>query len=232
MKRFPAYGGNTLAIVATVTLHLGVLLVAVFIHLQQPDSADRDVHVWFQGRPIAEPPPDRPPEKTERKAETGEHSRQRAPIVPQPPAVPRTRVTPPAAQNEPLVVQAATPGDSVTKERTMTFRHVLDRDLSPEEALDILSELLESHPEYKNLVVRDMIAGAGLPRDSLPPIDLALDQIFKNGIPKTWDTQRGAVESAWKSYDPVMGWTNKGGYGPQVNVLGIIKFLLDLIQGK
>lgn len=116
--------------------------------------------------------------------------------------------------------------------RTKQIRSVLDRPMDAERAWEVLDELLREYPQFRESVVREMIAGSGLPPDSLTRADLRLDQIFRDGMRPSWGRQREVIEHAYRSFDPVMGWTNKGGYGPAVNVLGLLKFLIDLIEGE
>ncbi len=230
-KRPPGYGGRMRAVFATIALHVCVMMIAVFVRLGEPTVPDPTVRLWFRGTPAEEEP--RPKGvSAEIPGEQSRPNRERIEAAaPQPPQRP-PMIDPVIRSNETVQADISTALDTLRDPRRMTLRSVLDRDLSPEEAIEILSKLLEEYPQYKGMVVKEMIAGAGLPPDSLPRINLYLDQILKYGIKPTWGAQRGAIESAWKSFDPVMGWTNKGGYGPQINVIGVLKFLIDLIEGK
>lgn len=122
--------------------------------------------------------------------------------------------------------------DPSKQQASAGLRSVLERPLTTEEAWSILGRLMEEHPRYRGLVLREMIAGSGLPVDSVPRIDLRYDSVFRNGIRPSWGAQRHVIEDAFKSFDAVHGWTNKGGYGPTINVIGLIRFLIDLIEGE
>ena len=130
-----------------------------------------------------------------------------------------------------MIPRAVVSPDSSRARRIMDIRSVFDRPVSAEKAWEVLGELLEEYPQFRESVMREMIAGAGLPPDSLPRADMRYEQMFRDGIRPSWERQRETVEHAFRSFDPVHGWMNKGGYGPAVNVLGLLKFLIDLIEG-
>ncbi|MFZ1731937.1 MAG: hypothetical protein WBQ23_06835 [Bacteroidota bacterium] len=224
--------GVSIAIFATLFLHVVLLIAALFIHLQEPPRSDITVQLTFRRSEMAKPIVQSSEDiREELNAPTAKSSPHPAPPAEQPPQFP-----PEARAVQPLTtesIHADYPSrDSTQKAREMTLRSVLDRRLSPEQAWEILAKMLTEHPEFRDTVLKEMIAGQGYAPDSLPPVNLYLDQIFKNGIQPTWQAQRGAIESAFKSFDPVQGWTNKGGYGPQINIIGLIQFLIKLIEGK
>ncbi|MBE0645234.1 MAG: hypothetical protein IH600_14215 [Bacteroidetes bacterium] len=226
-KRPPESGRRTLAVFLTLALHLIVLIIATLIQLHEPHHHDPSVRLWFRSTPQQTSPA---AEDQRPSSAAGRRENVSDAVIEPPQSPPRTL---PLVESEQTVhADVALDADTSSDPRRMTLRSVLDRKIRPDQAWEILARLLEEYPEYKNMIVKEMIAGTGLPADSLPRINLYLDQIFKNGIQPTWGTQRGAIEGAWKSFDPVMGWTNKGGYGPQINVLGLLKFLIDLIEGK
>jgi hypothetical protein len=213
-----------LALATAVLLHAFLLLAAVLTRLPDPPLDQQSLELRFLGLP-----------KEEGERKMSETIRRTA-APGRRPAAARPVVAPLAGVDErtgPEQIHIVMPVvDSAVASPVVTLRSVLDREMSAEQAWEMLGQLLEQYPQFREMVVREMIAGSGLPPDSLPRINLHLDQIFKDGIPLTWQTQRGAIESASRSFDPVMGWTNKGGYGPSINVFGLVKFLMDLIEGK
>lgn len=224
-------GRSITSIIAAVSLHALLLLAALLVYLPTPPTATDTVELRFLAQPYderkvasaADPPPQR--EMKPPREDLDE------PRLPPPPASLPAVATNTTPASETLKIEALAP-DSMRSMTNIALRSVLDRELSPEQAWDVLGRLLDEYPQYRESVLRELIAGSGLPQDSLPRINLFLDQILKNGIKPTWETQRTAIEHAFRSYDPVMGWTNKGGYGPSINIIGVIKFLIDLIDGK
>ena len=223
-------GRSITSIIAAVSLHALLLLAALLVYLPIPPTATGTVELRFLAKPYDErnvaKAPDPPPQ---RELNPPQEDRDEARLPPPPAPLPAvaTNTTP---ASETLKIEALAP-DSMRGMTNIALRSVLDRELSPEQAWDVLGRLLDEYPQYRESVLRELIAGSGLPPDSLPRINLYLDQILKNGIKPTWETQRTTIEDAFKSYDAVMGWTNKGGYGPSINYIGLILFLIDLIDG-
>lgn len=225
---------GAISFVVALLLHALVLFFAVLFRLPDPPSRQESVEVRLY---------------TEREARTEERRQTEATVRP------REEITPPIKQRHPdpsrplppsperatetadapVLVDArqdVAPVDSSHAERRKNITSVLDRSVDPERAWEVLDELLRQYPQYRESVVREMIAGSGLMPDTLTRADLRFDAIFQKGIKPSWGRQREVIEQAFRSYDPVMGWTNKGGYGPAVNVLGLLKFLIDLIEGE
>lgn len=227
--------GAPAAWVIAVGLHVVMLFLAAHIPLQEPEHQEDSLQLGFL--PKAARRPEFESTRADYPAGDGRDataSAERASPVRDP------DLTRPPEEDEARDARVALAGDDdgvkvrdgSQREEWISLRSVLDRGMSPEQALETLAGLLEQYPQYRETVLREMIAGQGLPPDSLPKINLYLNQILKNGIKPTWDTQHRAVEEVGRSFDPVQGWTNKGGTGPQINVLGIIFFLIDLIEGK
>jgi hypothetical protein len=227
--------GVPAAWVVAVGLHVGMLVLAALIPLREPERREDTLQLSFLPRTA------RGPEFESTRADLpANDDRNATASAGRVSPVSDPSLTRPQAEEEGSDARVAIVADddgvsvrdgSRQTERT-SLRSVLDRGMSPEQAMETLAGLLAQYPQYRETVLREMIAGQGLPPDSLPRINLYLDQILKDGIKPTWETQRRAVEEAGRSFDPVQGWTNKGGYGPQINVLGIIFFLIDLIEGK
>lgn len=217
--------GRRIAVAAAaVLLHALFLLTALLVYLPAPLSDSGPIELRFTA-PARQLPVTSPSRGVPVKPDDRDESRPPPPAA-LPAAAPNTNTA-----SETLEIDASAP-NSMRSAPTTALRSVLDRGLTPEQAWDILGRLLDEYPQYRDSVLREMIAGSGLPADSLPRVNLSLDQMLKNGIKPTWETQRTAIEDAFKSYDAVMGWTNKGGYGPSINIIGVIKFLIDLIEGK
>ncbi len=238
-KRLSEDRGIPAALFITLALHAVLLFASAFIHLREERNPDPTVQISFSRQTS-------PARESREEAARGERAmsgRSRG-IISQTKAgaaaVPGK--TPPRPEPEkdrgaiqtalPLVVDDRRDRDSSLQAKNMALRSVLDRGVTPEQAWEMLAGLIEQYPQFREMALREMVAGQGLPPDSLPKINLHLDQILKNGIQPSWDTQRQAIEEASRSFDPVHGWTNKGSYGPQVNVIGIILFLIDLIEGE
>ncbi|MFA6234865.1 MAG: hypothetical protein WC824_11905 [Bacteroidota bacterium] len=224
--------GRSIALIVTVVLHLALLVISDLMHLNEPPHGDITVELSFSSVPPAEIPSrfDRQNRAPTAKAADQAVPSPRVPIrsqndIPQQ-TLPAPKIVDPIQTEEPV------DNKSLNRPPEMNFRRILERELTPEQAWQLLTKLLAEHPEFRETVLREMIAGKGFVPDSLPPVNLQLARIFKNGIQPTWESQRGAIEEAFKSFDPVQGWTNKGGYGPQLNVIGLINFLLKLIEGK
>jgi hypothetical protein len=224
-------GRRITSVIAALALHGLLLLAALLVHLPILPITSDTVELRFLA------PPDKvldseksadPPLSREMTATPDPRDEVH---LPPPPAKLPAVISNTNPASETLKIEASAP-DSLRAMPTTALRGVLDRNLKPEQAWDILGRLLDEYPQYRESVLRELIAGSGLPPDSLPRINLHLDQMLKNGIKPTWETQRTAIEHAFRSYDPVMGWTNKGGYGPSINIIGLLTFLIDLIEGK
>lgn len=248
------------ALLSTLVIHGALLAMAMLLHLPDPPIDRGPIMLHFmpeapalrnRSLPSLPPAPPAPADPIPTPA----------PLRPAPPTpadpTPRPTTPPPALPPTGRATLPATPDpvrDAADEQKTTStsdipvsrhaaadsagrtlpagLRSVLARPLSAEEAWSILGQLMEEYPQFREMVRKEMIAGSGLPADSLPRIDLRYEQMLRKGLRPSWDAQRHVIEEAFKSFDAVHGWTNKGGYGPTINVIGLIRFLLDLIEGK
>ena len=219
---------RTVPFFLALLLHALAVLAALLLRLPDPPRPPRSVELRFEiSREKQEAPP----------VEQRQAGRRTGPAVIVPPPVPAMPAASPSrtpSPPDPPVTVLRPPSDESAKalrpKTSSSLRSVLDRDLTPEEAWDVLSALLDEYPQYRESVAREMIAGAGLLPDSLRTADLHFERIFRDGIPPSWGRQREVIENAFRSYDPVMGWNR--GFGPSINLFGLLRFLIGLIEGK
>jgi len=210
---------NSAALILSLLLHTAGMLTALLIHLHDPPSADRRIELGILPSPEPRTAPqqtDSGPEATARKT----HLQQRrisvpAPQTPQLPDIPERE--PEEERRDPTVIEIPS--------------SPLEKEMTPEEAWSELGQLLEKHPEFREMVVREMLAGSGFAPDTLPKISLYLEQMIGGRFDRSWLQNRSAIEHAFRSYDGVHGWRQNSNYGNQVNVLGLLRFLIDLIEG-
>lgn len=104
--------------------------------------------------------------------------------------------------------------------------------MTPEEAYTQFSRLLEEHPEFREMIVQKMLADEGFVPDTVPKINLFLEQMIGGKYGNAWMNSRQGIEWAFRNYDGVHGWRQNSNYGNQVNIFGLLKFLRGLIEGK
>ncbi|MBR9979115.1 MAG: hypothetical protein KFH87_13605 [Bacteroidetes bacterium] len=227
------------ALVITLSMHVLGLLASFFLLFDDPPEHDTYLRLTFLPPTEVGNVAGKATEKSQPAQQTASSAASRSvsdePLPPETaeyrqPVQPESPQRPSDADEAMQAITTET--DSVRTWSETNLQGVFERDIDPEEAWRQLGALLDEHPEFREMVLREMIAGQGFLSDSLPPVNLHLDQIFKHGIRPTWDTQRGAIEHASRTFDPVQGWTNKGSYGPQINIIGLLKFLMDLIEGE
>jgi hypothetical protein len=208
----------------SLLLHSLLLGFAFILVLRNPPRHEADIELRFE-KPTRQE--QRPPVQTLDDLLPAASSRLSAPAAPILPVS-----APPSPALPDIVVQR--PATTVTdaKESFDLPQSPLDRNWTPEEAYAELTRLLEQYPQFREQVLREMIAGKGFAPDTVRKIDLYLDQILANGIKPSWGQQRHAVEGAFSTFNGVSGWSQNGNYGGGVNIFGILKFLIDLIDGE
>ncbi|MDT8323511.1 MAG: hypothetical protein RRA94_05335 [Bacteroidota bacterium] len=206
---------------ASILLHAILLAITLLFFLPSPEKQKTEVELRF------EKPSPAALRETEVPAGRNEAISTTAPPRP----LMETRV--PSA---PLLPDLSVPRvQESEREAEQTFSlptTPLERDWTPEEAYAELTRLLEEYPQFRETVLREMIAGKGFAPDTVQRIDLYLDRMLANGINPSWNRQRSAVEGAFRSYDGVSGWRQNSNYGGGINVIGLLRFLYDLIEGE
>lgn len=205
---------------ASILLHGAFILFTVFIALQSPPKQETVVELT-----ITRDPADAPRRESATKTEKEGERRAEAP--------PRPRISAQVPAAAPLPDLNVELRDE--RENAVSFtipQTPLERTWTPEEAYTELTRLLEEYPQFREQVLREMIAGKGFVPDTVQHIDLSLDQILADGIRPSWGRQRSAIEGAFRSYDGVSGWKQNSNYGTGVNIIGLLRFLYDLIEGE
>ncbi len=215
------YRARWIAWTGSLLLHAIVLGAALLIVLKAPERQEQSVEVVLQRnvkpgelRDVPAPEETTPAVRTSRR-----------------PLLPRPELPLPAAPPD-IVISTPLPEPSEAQNTFELPSSPLDRKWTPEEAYAELTRLLEEYPQFREQVLREMIAGKGFVPDTVQHIDLFLDKIFANGIKPSWGNQRQAVEGASRSFDGVSGWRQNSNYGTGINVIGLLKFLYDLIDGE
>jgi len=210
---------SSTALIISALLHAAGILIALLIHLQDPTAADRVIELSI----MRESEREEDLSDAEAVSQRGTQSAQSPPMttVPPPPPAPmlpdiRDEIPDRENRDRPVMEIPSSP---------------LERDMTPEEAWDQLTTLLEEHPEFREMVLREMIAGSGFAPDTVPKINLYLEQMIGGRFDQSWVRSRRGIEHAFRSYDGVHGWRQNSNYGNQVNVLGLLRFLIDLIEG-
>ncbi len=229
MHRPPRYRTSSLTI--TLLLHAAIMTVAALLSLPLPErKPDNDVELQFL--PLSpSPTPVRVPQASARRSvpvpSTRGHSE------------PVTKPTPPTStETEQSQPDAARNTDDVVEIPARTWQpppSPFDSALTPEQAWGLLDSLLREHPEFRDMVLREMLAGQGFVRDSLPPVSFHLEDVmkFEKFLP-SWMYELGRQQGLHGgNYHPVYGHRNPSQYsGPSVNIFGLIDFLRGLLSGK
>ena len=215
---------SSTAVFISVLLHAAGILSALLIHLQDPPAADRVIQLTVIRESEQEKASDDAASDAAPDASRSSQRVQRLPrqIVPPPPPVP---VLPDIPEQDADKERGEHPVIAIPSSP-------LERDMTPEEAWDQLGKLLEKHPEFREMVMREMIAGSGFTPDTVPKLNLYLEQMIGGRFDQSWLRSRNGIEHAFRSYDGVHGWRQNSNYGNQVNVLGLLRFLIDLIEGE
>lgn len=222
---------RTSSFTITVLLHAAIMIVAALLSLPIPErKPDNDVELHFLPSPFP-PAPVGMPEATARRTVTPPSSRQPSITAPKP-------VTPIVTEAEPSRHEAASTTDDVVEIPARTWQpppSPFDSEMTPEQAWGLLDSLLREHPEFRDMVLREMLAGQGFVRDSLPPVSFHLEDVmkFEKFLP-SWMYEIGRQQGLHPgNYHPVYGHRNPSQYsGPSVNILGLIDFLRGLLSGK
>ncbi len=215
---------RTAAIVA-LSLHIAALAVAYMTHLQQPEA----VHTTLEINLMVSP--EREPHRTQAQADRVPSTLRN--IRPLPAAAPVPAADP---KREVVVIEPILPDNSDTVKPRPQWKlpkNVLENDWTPEQAWGELTQLLHEHPEYKDMVLREMLAGSGFVKDSLPPLSFHLDDVmkFEEFLP-SWMYEAQRMQGLHGGYSPVMGTRRIEQYtGPQIDIIGAYKFLRGLIEG-
>lgn len=226
-----------IALVLSLLLHLGGFIFSYFFVMKETRKiVEPTIEITFEqpaalrstGQPFAAPKKIPAPKKHR---QTG--------TITIPPSVPITQKD--KSQTTDVV---ALPRDSSQRSDTLqrlstipSQKNVLDKDMTEEEAFSLLSKLLDRHPEFRESIMRQMLAG---PQADLTPayqFDLQLDRWLKN--PDWLLTNKFAWESmrnARSPYDPIHGFDRDKKLGIQFPYLSILiralQFLYDLIEEK
>ncbi|MCZ7555927.1 MAG: hypothetical protein M5R41_05940 [Bacteroidia bacterium] len=158
-----------------------------------------------------------------------EHAASRVVPVPSPPQTVQQRIP----ETQVAEVDVFIPKPDSARVWTPPKR-VLDPEITPEQAWVELTRLIGEYPQYKDMVVREMLAGSGFVRDSLPPVSFRLEDVmkFEQFVP-SWVIEAARVQGSYGGYNPVLGYRRAEQYtGPQLNVIQALKFLIDLIGGE
>ncbi|PLX23209.1 MAG: hypothetical protein C0600_15610 [Ignavibacteria bacterium] len=211
---------SRLSWVISLLLHACVLTAALFITLLDPTSntPEMDVRLFTSEKQV-------PVASTEWSLTESSPSR-----VP-PPADARLEQQPEEMIEQ--LPEIATPEviSATADEIHFTIpEDILKKEWTPEEAYGLLSQLIDEYPQYKDMVLREMIAGHGFAPDTAQPIDLCIRQMLSGGIKPSWGNQRQSIEQAFGSFNGVSGWSQNSNYGGGVNILGLINFLIGLIK--
>jgi hypothetical protein len=211
------------AVLIAVAVHATLLFSAAFIYLREVEKTERQLYFTLTE-------PDILPRRDEKTAERRAQDPQQA--VPQfLPSAPRILASPlTTGQAE---IDIAIP-ESDSPRVWIPPRNVLDPEISPEVAWKELTRLIEEYPQFKDMVVREMLAGSGFVRDSLPPVSFRLEDVmkFEKFVP-SWVYEAARVQGSYGGYNPVLGYRRSEQYtGPQLNALQALKFLIDLIEGE
>lgn len=207
-----------LAITITFIVHGALLLLALLTQLREPDRGVDQIVLFF------------PVEATTATFSEIEET-SKAPSVQEAEPPPPSPQPPSFRRDEVEYVEI----DTVMDEAVWSVpKRALDADITPEQALVALEKLLEEHPEYKNLIVREMIAGSGFVRDSLPPVSFHLEDVmkFENFLP-SWMYEAARMKGLHGGHSPVHGhWSPEQRGGAQIDVIGLYRFLKHLISGE
>jgi hypothetical protein len=134
----------------------------------------------------------------------------------------------------PASIQSKAPARGDTVVSAGTPRLVTERELTSEQALKELLELLERHPEFRNLALREAIAGDGMTPGRLSLPDLRIEEMLEmENWKSSWEYElmkRGGGGYTGP-YDPVYGFDRDKYTGLQVNILELLKLLKRLIGG-
>ena len=208
----------TAAWAISAVFHLALLAAAGLFVLGDPVRDSEAVSLRFERRVEQEVVEE---DRTERAPNSGRLTAPQRPLLSEP--------TPP---ENAVVLQDLVIEEPASDDGFIIPPSPIKSEMTPEEAFAELNRLLEEYPQYRDQVLREMIAGDGFVQDSLPPINLYLEQMFKGGVTPTWQGQRHVVEQAFSTFNGVSGWSQNGNYGGGVNVLGLLKLLIDLIEGE
>jgi hypothetical protein len=210
------------ALLIAVGVHLVLLVSAAFIHLREVEKTERRLYFILTESEVP-PEPDR--KETKQRVSTPLATR---PILP--PSGPHIPVH--TTKRDVAELDVAIPA-SDSQRVWIPPRNILDADISPEQAWTELTRLIEEYPQYRDMVVREMLAGSGFVRDSLPPVSFRLEDVmkFEKFVP-SWVYEAARVQGSYGGYNPVLGYRRSEQYtGPQLNVFQALKFLIDLIEG-
>jgi hypothetical protein len=205
----------------SILIHGLGITIALAIALQSPDRQESAVELSFEAAP--------------QRMQEAEDAPSGRPAASRnlPPARPRVATQSPSLPGLPDLVVERPPENAQDEPPEFTLpASPLERDWTPEEAYGELTRLLEEYPQFREQVLREMIAGKGFVPDTVQHIELYLDQMLAPGLAPSWGRQRAAVEGAFRSFDGVSGWRQNSNYGGGINVIGLLLFLYDLIEGE
>lgn len=209
------------ALLITLGAHAVLLLIAAFIHLREVVKTERRLYFVLTEADTklrGDQAPPKPPEPDRRRF---------SPLPPPTQFIPQSVPESPVAE-----VDIVIPEQDSARVWT-TPKRVLDPEITPEQAWVELTRLIEEYPQYKDMVVREMLAGSGFVRDSLPPVSFHLEDVmkFEQFVP-SWVIEAARVQGSYGGYNPVLGYRRSEQYtGPQLNVIQALKYLIDLIGG-
>jgi hypothetical protein len=103
-----------------------------------------------------------------------------------------------------------------------------------ERALHVLDSMLRTHPEFHESIFREMMAGSGFIRDTVPhPRESIMYLLTKMKFLSKWEYERWRAGGQFGGYDPVHGWDGRAQkLGPQINIKQLYEFIRKLSSGE
>lgn len=229
---------RTVASIVSLLVHVLLGVGALFIHLKDRTVPERGVLLELQ------PPPPVPPAEAAAAGRRPASARevaggQRAQTAP--PRVERSAPDGRAAvasdgrtEEAPVVVAPVDEACVDTLPPVISTESALAR-LSQEEAFGELLRLLEKHPEFKETILREMLAGDGAVAP-VPKLEIfGLEQLLalhkgKLALPGAGSRALGGVNPN-PTYSPIHG-TNPNPVAGSFNYIGLLLKLISLIRGE
>lgn len=223
------------AFIASLGLHTLLLVLALAYHLDQLQVPSRSVAVILTDQTSERETSVQERAPAQRLSRTPSSSGIIRAVRAQPaPPTATQEASRPDEQEQPVVVM---PADTVCTDvipTTIPTTSVL-AGMSQEEALGELLHLLGKHPEFKETILRELLAGDGAV-DPVPPLEIfGLEQLLKLhagklALPGALARGLGGVNPN-PVYHPVHG-LNGNPVGMSINYLGILLKLIELIKGE
>ena len=233
------------AMLVVAAVHAVFLLTAVLTTLHSPSDRAEDIVVSFEAIPPAIPRESRGQSTRthapELKASVRPRESNRASMSRRESATQSQPVDAPAPEPDAALVQTPDPVEIPAQAGTpRALPHMLSRDLTApamtdQQAFDELLGLLERHPEYRNLILREMFAGDGRVPGSKWMLEARVGDVLKFEsflTPYQYELMKSGGGGYTGPYDPVHGFDRDKRKGFLVNVPALLKFLKTLIGIK